>query len=215
MAVRSPKYYYLVIHDTHKLLLWGSEVVWDPGLIHSKLGKVLALSLFACLFGFVQLLPASTLPQTKWNRFSFLLFLEELLEGICMSPQSLLMYRTCNCHFFFSYWALGTWTTQACMSAHTKTPTSTYACSTEASMFSVLTLCPAALHWGVEVERLSLHVTSFTHKPCRAHAHTASQPRDSTSHTITQPTYCSQTNTMHYLPRSCSSLPHNQAHASS
>lgn len=65
MAVRSPKYYYLVIHDTHKLLVWGSEVVPDPGLIYSKLRKVLALGLFAGLFGFVRLLPASTLPRTK------------------------------------------------------------------------------------------------------------------------------------------------------
>lgn len=40
-------------------------MVPDPGLIYSKLRKVLALGLFAGLFGFVRLLPASTLPRTK------------------------------------------------------------------------------------------------------------------------------------------------------
>lgn len=73
MAARSPKYYYLVIHDTHKLLLRGSEVEWDLGLIHSQArGKVWELSvcLPTCL-GSAPPLPASTLPQTKQNRFFF------------------------------------------------------------------------------------------------------------------------------------------------
>ena len=95
--------------------------------------------------------------------------------------------------------------------------------STEASVFAALT--PAELHSGVEVKKKKKNnkktnlLLPHSHTSPARHTHTCTHTLTrfhlTRTHAISQLTYCSQTNTMHYLPRSCSSLPHNRAHASS
>lgn len=64
-----PKHYYLVIHDTHKLLLWGSEVGWNLGLISFESCKVFAFTLFACLSSDCQF--HLCLKQNTWKQKQF------------------------------------------------------------------------------------------------------------------------------------------------
>lgn len=212
MASRSPKYYYLVIHDTHKLLLWGSEVVWDLGLIHSKLGKSVS-SQFVCLRVWISTVTASFYSASNKRKHILLhVLLEELLEGICIHVrQESLMHWTCNCHFF-SYGALETWLHKhACVSTDSHKDThvnlSLFNGGLHVQRINSVS-CSTALRCR---SRKAFAAPSIIHTRTLSHAHACTIPL----HTITQLTYCSLTNTMHFLPRSCSSLPHNQAHASS
>ena len=149
MAARSPKYYYLVIHDTHKLLVWGSEVVPDPGLIYSKLRKVLALSLFAVLFGFCTTAASFHFEKKKkkrfWTRIRFVLLFH--WEGFIGGD---MMHRT--------RWALET-------RGNTRKPFDW------GLRVRRLNSCRAALRCGSEKKKKKQQknkpsAATFAHKPC-------------------------------------------------